>query len=239
MTRNLLIIGAEIFLAALGSTQTVSLPEPPQVQAKNHVVSLTLHAVNENGRDAFAFNGDTVAPVIRASPGDVFRITYINDLPAKSPETCAVNPCMDMTNLHFHGFTVSPNAPQDDVIGMLAMSGQVLHYAVEIPRDHPPGLFWYHTHPHGESYRQGLDGMSGAIVIEGMERYAPKVARLRERVIVLRGRSLEHDPNADELRRQVQIASKRCGGEKEAAEEVFTVNGAIRPQIEIAPEERQ
>src|SRR5258707_2773197 len=81
--------------------------------------------------------------------------------------------------------------------------------------------------------------MAGAIVIEGMERYAPKVARLRERVIVLRGRSLEHEQNADELRRQVQIASKRCGEEKEAAEEVFTVNGAIRPQIEIAPEERQ
>jgi hypothetical protein len=30
---------------------------------------------------------------------------------------------MDMTNLHFHGLTVSPNAPQDDVFGMLAMPG--------------------------------------------------------------------------------------------------------------------
>ena len=93
MTRTILLIGTQIFLTALGSAQTVSLPEPPQVQAKNHVVSLTLHAVNENGRDAFAFNGDTVAPVIRASPGDVLSITYVNDLPAKSPETCAVNPC--------------------------------------------------------------------------------------------------------------------------------------------------
>ncbi len=127
---TLLVIGAQIFLAALGWAQTVSLPEPPQVRAENHVVSLTLHAVNENGRDAFAFNGATVAPVIRASPGDVLRINYINDLPAKSPETCAVNPCMDMTNLHFHGFTVSPDAPQDDVLGMLAMPGQVLHYSV-------------------------------------------------------------------------------------------------------------
>jgi len=141
MTTILLFIGTQIFLAALGSAQTASLPEPPQVQAKNHVVSLTLHAVNENGRDAFAFNGDTVAPVIRASPGDVLSITYVNDLPAKSPETCAVTPCMDMTNLHFHGLTVSPNAPQDDVLGMLAMPGQVLHYSVEIPRDHLPGCF--------------------------------------------------------------------------------------------------
>ncbi len=98
---------------------------------------------------------------------------------------------MNMTNLHFHGLTVSPDAPQDDVLTMLAMPGQVLHYSVQIPRDHPPGLFWYHTHPHGESHRQVLDGMSGAIVIEGMERYAPQVRRLRERVIVVRGRSIE------------------------------------------------
>ncbi len=201
MRRILLLIAAQIFLLALGNGQTVSLPQPPQVRAKNHVVSLTLRAVNENGRDAFAFNGGTIAPVIRASPGDVLKITYINDLPAKSSETCAVNPCMNMTNLHFHGLTVSPNPPQDDVLGMLAMPGQVLHYTVEIPRNHPPGLFWYHTHPHGESDRQVLDGMSGAIVIEGMERYAPQVGRLRERVIVVRGRDIEHDPKAAELRR--------------------------------------
>jgi FtsP/CotA-like multicopper oxidase with cupredoxin domain len=207
------------------------------VRAKNHVVSLTLHAVNENGRDAFAFNGETVAPVIRASPGDVLKIAYINDLPAKSPETCAVNPCMDMTNLHFHGLGVSPHAPQDDVLTMLAKPGQVLHYSVRIPRDHPPGLFWYHTHPHGESHRQVLDGMSGAIVIEGMGRYVPEVERLRERVIVVRGRSIEHDANAAALMRDVEIPAKGCRGE--AVEEIFTVNGVLRPRIEIAPKERQ
>src|SRR5207253_9425625 len=77
------------------------------------------------------------------------------------------------------------------------------------------------------------------IVIEGMERYARQVGRIRERVIVLRGRSIEHDPKAAELRRQVEIPSKGCGGEAEAVEEIFTVNGAVRPRIEIAPNERQ
>ena len=67
------LVSVQIFLAALSWAQTVSLPEPPQVRAKNHVVSLTLHAVNENGRDAFAFDGGKVAPVIRASPGDVLK----------------------------------------------------------------------------------------------------------------------------------------------------------------------
>jgi len=234
-----LFLSVPFFLAAYGSAHTLAVPEPPQVRAKNHVVSLRLDAVNENGRDAFAFKAETVAPVIRASPGDTLRITYVNNLPPRSAETCAVNPCMDMTNLHFHGLTVSPNAPQDDVLSMLAKPGQVLHYSVEIPRDHPPGLFWYHTHPHGESHRQVLDGMSGAIVIEGMERYVPEVSRLRERVLVVRGRSIEHDPNATALMHDVEIPAQGCGGEAESIEEIFTVNGALRPRIEIAPQERQ
>jgi suppressor of ftsI len=238
MTKLAFFLGV-MFLASLGCAESSSLPEAPQVQAKNHVVSLTLHAVNENGRDAFAFNDATVAPVIRASPGDTLKIKYINDLPSKSLEKCAINPCMDMTNLHFHGLTVSPHAPQDDVLTMLAKPGQVLHYSVRIPRDHPPGLFWYHTHPHGESHRQVLDGMSGAIVIEGMERYFPELTQLRERVLVVRGRSIEHDPDATALRHEVEIPAKGCGGEAEKVEEIFTVNGALRPRIQIAPKERQ
>jgi suppressor of ftsI len=239
MKKQLIVAVGQIFLTALGCAQNVSLPDPPQVHARHHLVSFALHAVNENGRDAFAFEGRDVAPVVRASPGDVLNITYVNDLPAKSSETCAIHPCRNMTNLHFHGLEVSPNSPQDDVIGMMASPGETLHYSVEVPRDHPPGLFWYHTHPHGESHRQVLDGMSGAIVIEGMERYVPEVGRLRERVLVVRGRSIEHDPDAVALRRRVDIPARRCGGEPESIEEIFTVNGTVRPQIELAPGERQ
>jgi hypothetical protein len=48
------------------------------------------------------------------------KIEYVNDLPAKAQGSCAISPCMDMTNLHFHGLHVSPNAPQDDVLAGLA-----------------------------------------------------------------------------------------------------------------------
>ena len=62
---------------------------------------------------------------------------------------------------------------------------------VDIPHDQAPGLHWYHTQPHGESYQQDLDGMSGAIVIEGMERCVPEVRGLRDRILVLRDRLIE------------------------------------------------
>jgi suppressor of ftsI len=233
------LIWALLSAVLAGAQASSTIPQPPVVRAKNHVLSLTLHAVNENGRDAFAFDGVAVAPTLRVSPGETLRINYANDLPAKSTESCAVNPCMDMTNLHFHGLMVSPNSPQDDVLDMLAKPGEVLHYSVEIPSDHLPGLFWYHTHPHGESDRQVLDGMSGAIVIEGIDRYVPEVRELRERIIVVRGRSLEHDPNGNALRQQVGIPSTGCGSEHEPPEEIMTVNGSVRPSIPIAPNERQ
>jgi suppressor of ftsI len=55
----------------------------------------------------------------------------------------------------------------------------------------------------------------------------------------VRGRSIEYDPQAAELKRAVDIPAKGCGGDAEKVAEIFTVNGAVRPQIEIAPNERQ
>ena len=216
------------------------VPSPPEVRSQNHVASLTLRAVvNADGRDAFVYEGKSIAPTIRISPGDTLKIDYVNDLPVHSKESCAISPCMDMTNLHFHGLAISPQAPQDNVIDMLAKPGETLHYVVEIPANHPPGLFWYHTHPHGESHRQALDGMSGAIVIDGMDRYVPELRNLREQVLVVRGESIEHSPNATALERRVEAQAPTCGSEPDEIDRIYTVNDEIRPVLDIKPGERQ
>ncbi len=233
---------AALFLIAgtAAGDRAIPLIEPPEARSHTKIVSLTLIAtLNADGKDSFAYKGSTIAPTIRVYPGDTMKIAYVNHLPDHSSETCAINPCKDMTNLHFHGLEVSPQAPQDDVIDMMAMPGQTLHYVVEIPREHAPGLFWYHTHPHGESHRQALDGMSGAIVIEGIERYYPEVRNLREQILVVRGVSTENDPNAAALLQKVNAQPPSCGNEPEATERVFTVNGQLRPTIGINPGERQ
>lgn len=219
--------------------QTNLVPNAPQVHSYQGTATLTLAAViDAHGHDAFSFNGRTDPPVIRLWPGDTLKIKYVNELPKVATESCAIEPCHDMTNLHFHGLEVSPEAPQDDVLDMMAAPGQTLYYSVQIPADHPPGLFWYHTHPHGESHRQVLDGMSGAIIIEGIDRYVPELRGLRERVLVLRAPSIEHDPSAAALMRQVDM-SAGCGRQQGAPDRVFTVNGAIRPGIDMAPGTRE
>jgi len=241
VNRYWICFGALCFVAgAVAGDGRVPVPSPPEVRSENRVVSLTLHAaLSADGRDAFFYNGRSVAPVIRVFPGDTLKIDYVNDLPVHPKESCAISPCMDMTNLHFHGLEISPKAPQDNVIDMMAMPGDTLHYVVKIPADHPPGLFWYHTHPHGESHRQVLDGMSGAIVIEGMDRYLPELRNLPEQVLVVRGQSIEHAPDAAALLRRVDAQAPSCGNEPEETEQIFTVNGAVRPAISLNPGERQ
>jgi suppressor of ftsI len=219
------------------ASQATPVLDPPA--ARSPVV---LDAVNdrETGRAAFRFQGEESPPVIMAYPGETLTIVYRNEMASHSGESCVDGPCTNMTNLHFHGLHVSPKAPQDDVITMMVMPGQSIQYAVQIPLDQAPGLYWYHPHPHGESYQQALDGMSGAIVIEGIERYAPEVRGLRERVLVLRDAIIPTDESAAAaLVHKVAIPPSRCGTAAGRAERVFTVNGAVRPAIAIAPGERQ
>jgi suppressor of ftsI len=221
--------------------QASPLPEPPQLRPVNGTTSLALTAAEAPDHRATLLYGDArIPPTIRVWPGDRLKIAYTNALPVHTSEQCALGTCMDMTNLHFHGMEVSPLAPQDDVVSMLAQPGQTLHYDLRIPANHPPGLFWYHPHPHGESAQQTLDGLSGAIVVDGIDRYVPAVRGLRERVLVVR---TQDTPRDRRLRRDVlarlEVPAKDCGTSGEDVETFATVNGAVRPAIAIAPGERQ
>jgi FtsP/CotA-like multicopper oxidase with cupredoxin domain len=77
---------------------------------------------------------------------------------------------------------------------MMALPGETLNYAVEVPPQQPPGLYWYHTHSHGESYVQDLDGMSGAIVVEGIDRVTGPPA---DSYAALRSRCFDPGPDGD------------------------------------------
>src|SRR5579864_4510096 len=232
------IVNAFWIVMPLWAQQQV-VADPPEVSGQFTLVATYDSAT---GRNAFAYNGSTVPPVIRVLPGDVIKLHYVNNLPIQSDEMCAVGRCTNMTNLHFHGLHVSPRSPQDDVLTMMAMPGQALDYEVEVPSHAAPGLSWYHTHPHGESARQDLDGMSGAIIVEGMDRYYPQVRNMRERVLILRDEDLEHSEAGlrEAMLQRLEVTSSRCGtAAEQKRERIFSLNGAIRPRIPIDPGQRQ
>jgi FtsP/CotA-like multicopper oxidase with cupredoxin domain len=89
----------------------------------------------------------------------------------------------DVTNFHYHGTHVSPQPHQDFVLLSLYSANQtdppppapsdtvaVGSYQFHInplPWNQAPGTHWYHPHKHGSTALQVLNGMAGALTIEG------------------------------------------------------------------------
>jgi FtsP/CotA-like multicopper oxidase with cupredoxin domain len=104
------------------------------------------------------------------------------------------------TNLHFHGMEVKavpcgPGvAPGDDVVTtyFVPQDRPETHgacqnaYEITVPDDHPAGLYWYHTHFHGESEAQTLLGLSGAIVVENADDDARREHGIADRILIVR-----------------------------------------------------
>jgi suppressor of ftsI len=228
------------------------LPEPPVVKAVDGVAKFSLIANIDPATGLPSFQYEYmhgVAPTIDINPGDTFEITLSDQLP---PSTGMAS----LANLHFHGLTVSPEGHADNVLGMLAKPGQTLHYVVHVPLNQEPGLYWYHMHVHGEtSYQVGEGGASGAIIIEGLTRHLPILAKMKQRLIVVRSTGIgqnvpARNPGMDDDMDSMGDSSQSQGDiDKPLFSNIdhcthkdgltTTLNGAYHPVITIAPGEKQ
>ncbi|MBV8491590.1 MAG: multicopper oxidase family protein [Candidatus Eremiobacteraeota bacterium] len=221
--------------------RTPAFFEPPVVRARNGIVSLRLTAMlnPKTGVPGISYDGALVPPTIELSPGDTIDLAYVNALPASS------KPPTNMTNLHYHGFGSSPRAPGDDVLTMMADPGQTLHYRVILPKNQQPGLYWYHTHPHGQSNWQVESGLAGGIIVDGIDRQDPAVRGLVQRVVLLQ--DPQDTPDYGTLLRSrrhlmaMQHNVHPFGYHPCRAEDGrhVTVNGLIGAKVAIAPGEQQ
>ncbi|MGD0502734.1 MAG: multicopper oxidase domain-containing protein [Steroidobacteraceae bacterium] len=201
------------------------VPEPEDLRSRDGVLKLRLTLRNHRESDGsirycYLLGDGAQAPTLRLQPGDTLVLALENQLtdlgtagalPLARSHTHGKPPgreCTDgimsliSTNLHFHGLTVPPVCHQDEVLKTSIQPGDAaFEYRVQIPRDEPPGLYWYHPHIHGFSTKQVLGGASGALIIEGIERAEPQIAGLPERVLVIRDQDLVNagaPPSKDE-----------------------------------------
>ena len=205
---------------AAGSATTA----PPELKSQNGVLEVTfkfLTATDSQGLVRYCYVTDTglQAPTLRVNPGDLLTIHFKNDLPAAasasdnmagmkmslSPQTAttstssACNGTMTATatNIHFHGTNTAPVCGQDEVVHTLILPGQSFDYNVQIPQNEPPGLYWYHPHPHGFSEGQVQGGANGALIVEGLQNVDPALAGLTERTFVIRDQVLPASESND------------------------------------------
>jgi FtsP/CotA-like multicopper oxidase with cupredoxin domain len=174
---------------------------PAELRSSNgqlHVALAFRSEVDDYGltRYCYVTGQGTETPTLRVKPGDEVVLDLKNEL-APSGEAsghrhesdgCSSGQMTSVsTNLHFHGLAIPPTCHQDDVIHTLVQaSGPVFQYRFRVPAGQPPGLYWYHPHPHGFSEGQVLGGASGALIVEGIATSKPEVADLPERILILR-----------------------------------------------------
>jgi FtsP/CotA-like multicopper oxidase with cupredoxin domain len=196
---------------------------PPELESQNGVLELTMQlltVVDAQGLTRYCYVSSTglEAPTLRVNAGDQLIIHFQNMLPAaassstsdnmagmkmtlasdqaatSSSSACHGAMSASATNIHFHGTNVTPVCGQDEVIHTLVQPGQNFDYNVQIPANEPPGLYWYHPHPHGFSEAQVQGGATGALIVEGLQHIDPALAGLTERTFVIRDQLL---PNSE------------------------------------------
>jgi suppressor of ftsI len=245
---------APLTMPARPSTASVAkeLPEPPVVKAVHGVAkfSLVVNLDEYTGQPEFQYGSmRNVAPTIDVKPGETIDVDLKNELPKTPPP--AMSGLEDDVNLHFHGLGVSPRKPGDDVLTVLATPGKRVRYVVRIPANQEPGLYWYHPHVHGlVNFQVGESGMSGAIVIEGLERHLPGLAKMKHRVILIRATGIGGDEPMpmDMTGQNAAVGSQPSAMHPDNSNTApcttkdgltVTLNGAYRPDITIAPGEKQ
>jgi len=188
--------------------------EPVDLHSSNGVLKVELgyhRSVDEQGRPRFCFltKDGNLAPNLRLRPGDELILTLKNDLPApaSAPEMAGHalhSACTSgtlnasATNLHFHGLVIAPVCHQDDTLNTAVQPSESFEYKFKIPKDQPPGVYWYHPHIHGFAKTQILGGASGALIIDGIEGTNPDIRGLPERIFVVRDQDLV-SPDAEPI----------------------------------------
>lgn len=214
------------------------LPQPAEFRSAGGVLDVNLEcrlADNVVGGQAITtatYNGTIPGPTLRIQQGDTMRVRLINSLPAdpvlNPPFTDSVTNS-NITNLHTHGFHVSPLSPSDNIFQVIH-PGDIYNYEYKIASDHPPGCYFYHPHHHSAVAVQMWSGMGGMIIIEGAIDRVPEIAAAREVIMVFQ-----------ELRFDAQgvFPTFNFNTFGTDTQQVFTINGQVRPTIRIGSGEIQ
>ena len=138
----------------------------------------------------------------------------------------------NVTNFHFHGFHISPQAPQDDVSIKIYPGGKYNYKLDPIPWNQAEGTHWYHAHKHGSTALQVLNGLAGVFIIEGpfddwLENYYEKRygKEIKEQILTLQ-----------QIEEQLPFASQDARNKKPSK---LLVNGQADPIITMRPGEIQ
>ena len=177
-------------------------------------------------RQTRCYNGSVPGPTLRVTPGEELLVKLSNELPGPADhcgkELTNRPHCFNTTNLHTHGLHVSPQAPSDDTFLRVGPQSEY-QYCFKVSEKQPAGTFWYHSHVHGSTGLQTMNGMAGALIVDESEeeRIVPESSDVIWLVQELVGREAESLYSCDHPHAP------------------YTVNGKFQPALTVRPGEVQ
>lgn len=202
-----------------------------------------------------SYNGQLVGSTWRIKPGEFLSVDVRNQLADATCDSDPLNPGshvghnmnvidtarFNTTNLHVHGFHISPSDHSDNVFVEIE-PGCEFQNRYDMPADHAPGTFWYHGHVHGSTAIQVSSGMAGAIIIEGGLDNVPEIEAMEEKIFVLQQMPYLYDSTAGRYHipwNSTTFGPNAWSNNYEAQGWRTTINGQSIPVINMAPEEVQ
>ena len=164
------------------------LHDLPEFPSNGGILNMTLDVTEQKIKigsatvDGMVYNGDYAGSIMRVHPGDQVRIKLINHL-------------HEPTNLHFHGMQLSPLDNSDNT-QLVVKPGETFNYLLQIPVDHPMGLYLYHADIPGSTHKQSAAGLSGVLMVNGLHRLFPRSASAWRQVFSLKEYEFD-DSNKD------------------------------------------
>ncbi|TEX50956.1 MAG: hypothetical protein B7C55_08100 [Actinomycetales bacterium mxb001] len=119
------------------------------------------------------------APTLHVQPGERLIVHLANDMtklriadfmdptwPAKDDKVPVELPTLtdSPVNNHVHGIHTSPQGNSDNVL-IAIPAGSANTYTYDVPKNHPQGLYWYHSHLHMLTTAHVYRGLAGMLVI--------------------------------------------------------------------------
>ncbi len=168
-----------------------------------------------------AYNGRVPGPLVRVRSGDKMRLRVTNDLVPGGANGLGVQ--RGATNLHTHGWHVSPSDPADNTMRSLE-PGDSWTYEYDLTHQPAGSMGWYHPHVHGLVAEQLWAGLAGPLVVDDPD---DTLGSFETHVLVLKdfgisgGRPAPYSSPMDFMLGKIGP--------------VVTVNGQVDPRIDARP----
>jgi FtsP/CotA-like multicopper oxidase with cupredoxin domain len=203
--------------------------EMPNVSTAAGVVEVNIEAkiapINIDGTKAelMTYNGLFPQETVKVKKGDILKVNFKNSLPEEMEKSVLNATDRNVTNLHTHGWHVSPSGNADNILIPFSPGDEFL-YEYDLSKVEAGTLSYLHPHVHHTVADQMWHGLSGSALV--VEDETDVLSNFETHIISLKDISLSGS-KVEPYTMEDYINGKEG--------DIVMVNGQVNPVLPIKP----